>query len=440
MNHHHILLISQHPHGHLNPSIQLAINLTRVGARVTLATTISGFHKLKSLPPHHNLSFASFSDGHDDDPNAAKSPGYVHDLKRLGSENLANLIQTMSKTGNKITLLVFTLFLPWAGSVARQLNIPSALFLIQTATSFSIYNRLFNSRDGIFTVNKHIDSNNSFSLKLPGLPMFKQGDLPTFALPNNPFFADMSFVMQQHLQFLDENPNTHVLINTLNGLEHDSVKSIQNSVVVGPLVNSFSVSIDQEPYFQWLDLQSDKSVVFVSFGSMSVLTKTQKEEILHGLIEFKRPFLLVLREDDIEINELNKKVGGKGLIVGWCAQTKVLNHRSIACFVTHCGWNSVLESMVAGVAVVGYPLFADQTTNAKMVEEVWGNGVRIGVGEGMVVVREEVKRCLKVVMGGGERAEGIKKRVEKWKKVAEEMVEDGGSLMLNLKLFLESVH
>ncbi|KAI3798186.1 hypothetical protein L1987_33455 [Smallanthus sonchifolius] len=432
MNHPHVLLISQHAHGHLNPCIQLAINLTRAGARVTLATTVNGFHKLKSLPPHHGLSFASFSDDHDDDENAPKSPGYIHDLNHVGSETLADLIKTLSKTGNKVTLLVFTLFLPWAAFVARELNVPSALLLIQTATSFSIYKRFFNKRDGIFVANKDIDT--SMSLKLPGLPLFKWVDFPTFALPTSPYFPDMSSVIKEHLQFLEENPDTHTLVNSLDGLEPDSIDSITNAVVIGPLVSS-SFSGNRGSYFQWLDSKLDKSVVFVCFGSMAVLTKAQKEEILHGLIESGRPFLLVLRD----AGEERKEFGEQGLIVGWCSQTEVLRHRAIGCFVTHCGWNSVLESMVAGVAVVGYPLFADQTTNAKMVEEVWENGVRMKVDEEMVVGREEIKRCLEVVMDGGESAEEIKKWVEKWRKVAEESVKDGGSSMVNLNLFLESI-
>ncbi|KAK9062514.1 hypothetical protein SSX86_019701 [Deinandra increscens subsp. villosa] len=421
-NHPHLLLVSQHAHGHLNPCIQLALNLIRAGARVTLATTVNGFHKLKLLPPHHNLSLASFSDGHDDEVNAAKTPGYVHDLRRVGSETLADLIHTFSQTGNKVTLLVFTLFLPWAAVVARELHLPSALLLIQTATSFSIYNRFFNSRDGIFVFNKqHFDP--SISLKLPGLPLFTQDDLPTFALPTSPYFSDMSSVIQQHLQFLEQNPNTVVLVNTLDGLEPDSMASIPNAMVVGPLVSSSFRGIDRKSssyYFQWLDSKPDKSVVFASFGSMAVLSETQKEELLHGLIESGRPFLLVLRDAKKDGKLIKEKLGEQGLITDWCLQMEVLRHRAVGCFMTHCGWNSTLESMVAGVGV-------------------WGNGVRAEVDEGMVVRRGEIGRCLEVVMDGGDRAEEIKKRVEKWKRVAEESVQDGGSSFVSLKLFVESI-
>ncbi|KAL4578403.1 hypothetical protein LXL04_014526 [Taraxacum kok-saghyz] len=441
MSHPHVLLVARHDYGHLNPIIELAKNFKHAGARLTVATTANGFHKLKSLPSLNGISIAFFSDGHDDDVNAAKIPGYFHDLKRVGSKSLAGLIQNLLESGNQVNLLVYTLFLPWAAVVARELNVPSAILLIQSATCFSIYYRFCNSHDGIVVVNKDIGT--SLSLQLPGLPLLKWGDFPTFALPTSPYFTDLVTVCQEHLKFLEEEPNPRVLLNTIDGLDPDSVKSIGNAIVVGPLVPSSSSGIHHGSYFQWLDSKPKNSVVYVSFGSTAVLSKPQKEEILHGLMESRRPFLLVFRNDGEdehpEIKDLKEKIGDDGLVVGWCSQTEVLRHVAVGCFVTHCGWNSTLESMVAGVAVVACPQFADQTTNAKMVEEVWGNGIRAVVDENMVVRRDEIKRCLEAVMGGGQRAEEIKKSVQKWEKVAVESVKDGGSSQINLKRFLEGI-
>lgn len=366
-----------------------------------------------------------------------KLPSYAQHFKRVGSQTLADLIQTLSKTGDPVTLVVYTLFLPWVALVARKQNLPSAVLLIQNATSFSVYNRLFNSRDGIFVLNRDIGT--SISLKLPGIPLFKWADFPTFALPTSPYFSNMVSGIQEQLQFLEVDPNPDcVLVNTIDGLEPDSVKSIPNATVIGPLV-SLSFSGDRGSYFQWLDSKTQKSVVYVSFGRTAVLSKTQKAELLHGLKDFGRPFLLVLL-DAGEEKELKETLGDRGLIVEWCSQMEVLRHPAIGCFVSHCGWNSTLEGMVAGVAVVGYPLQAEQRMNARMVEEVWGNGVRAVADEAMVVRSEEIKRCLEVVMDGGDKAEEINKMVEKWKKAAVESVKDGGSSHVNLKRFLESVH
>ncbi|XP_071736372.1 UDP-glycosyltransferase 75C1-like [Rutidosis leptorrhynchoides] len=443
MNHPHILLVCQSVQGNLNPSIQLATNLTCAGARVTIATPVSGFHKLKSqTPSNQNISFASFSDGHDDDANAILNPGYVDDVRNFGSKTLKALIQNLSEKGDYVNLVIYTLFLPFAAGVARELHVPSALFLIQSATLFWIYNQFCNSRDGIAILNDEI-VDDSFWLELKGVTVFKYNDLPTFVLPTSPYFKDMVYVYQSHIKFLEEDPKSIVLVNSLDGLEPESMKTIKNAVVVGPLVGSTCLNKDRGSYFEWLDTKKEKSVVYVSFGSLAVLTKSQKVEVLYGLIESGKPFLMVLRdecdEEDVEIKGLKERIGENGLIVKWCSQMEVLRHRAIGCFVTHCGWNSTLESMVAGVAIVGCPQFSDQATNAKMVDEVWGNGVRAVVDENMVVGRDEIKRCLEVVMDGGDRAVGIREKVEKWKKVADESVKDGGCSMVNLKVFVESI-
>ncbi|GJX43639.1 hypothetical protein Tco_0260315 [Tanacetum coccineum] len=289
----HILLVCQSVQGHLNPSFQLANNLICDGARVTLVTTVSGFHKLKSLPSIHGLSLASFTDGHDDNNNALWNPGYHYDIKRFGSESIATLVKTMSESGNKVNLLVYTLYLPFAADVARDLNVPSALFLIQSATCFSIYNLFCNRYDSIVAVNN--DINTSVTLKLPGLPLFKWNDFPTFVLPTYPLYSDMCYVYQEHMNVLEKDPDACVLVNTLDGLEPDSMKSIRNSIVVGPLVSS-TFSGNKSSCFEWLDSKKENSVVYVSFGSLAVLTKTQKVELLHGLMKTQRPFLLVLHD------------------------------------------------------------------------------------------------------------------------------------------------
>lgn len=106
--------------------------------------------------------------------------------------------------------------------------------------------------------------------------------------------------------------------------------------------------------------------------------------------------------------------------------------------MSHCGWNSTLESIVADVPLIGYPQFSDQVTNSKMVEEVWGTGVRARAEEG-IVKREELKRCLKILMGDGEKGNEIRRNVKKYKDLAMEAVKGGGSSHYNLNKFLDSL-
>lgn len=100
----------------------------------------------------------------------------------------------------------------------------------------------------------------------------------------------------------------------------------------------------------------------------------------------------------------------------------------------------MVESVVSGVPVVGCPQFADQMMNAKMVEEVWGNGVKAVADKEGVVGREEIRRCLEVVTGCGKMAEKIRRKCEKLKTLALEAMEEDGSSFRNLKQLFESLY
>ena len=175
------------------------------------------------------------------------------------------------------------------------------------------------------------------------------------------------------------------------------------------------------------------------------MQRKQMDEILHGLVESGRPFMWVIRstengrEEAEDLIKNKSKEEEQGLIVPWCSQVEVLCHNSVGCCVTHCGWNSTLESMAAGVPVVACPHFSDQTTNAKLVEEVWGTGIKARVNEEGIVEREEMKKCVEMIMGGGGKGEEIRRNVERWKSLALQAGKDDGSSQEHLKLFLEKL-
>ncbi|KAG1334239.1 putative Crocetin glucosyltransferase, chloroplastic [Cocos nucifera] len=134
---------------------------------------------------------------------------------------------------------------------------------------------------------------------------------------------------------------------------------------------------DNKGCMEWLELKPERSVVYVSFGSIAVIKKQQLEEILWGLRESGRPYPWVVRKDNRE-EGVELEDGEDGMVVEWCSQVKVLSHPSVGCFVTHCGWNSTLESLVSGVPTKGVRQWTDQGTNAKLME-MWamGWGVRL---------------------------------------------------------------
>ncbi|WMV48368.1 hypothetical protein MTR67_041753 [Solanum verrucosum] len=160
------------------------------------------------------------------------------------------------------------------------------------------------------------------------------------------------------------------------------------------------------------------------------------EEIGQALNKLGRPFLWVTREGQIEEkltckDELEKQ----GKLVSWCSQVEVLKHPSVGCFLTHCGWNSTLESIASGVPIVACPIWNDQLCNAKLVQDVWKNGVRVDTGDGGIVERDEFERCIEIVMGSGDDGGKLRKNAKKWSDLAKEAMKKNGSSVVNLKTY-----
>ncbi|CAI0628115.1 unnamed protein product [Linum tenue] len=196
---------------------------------------------------------------------------------------------------------------------------------------------------------------------------------------------------------------------------------------------------------------------------MAAVSRRQKEEVGKALLSSGRSFLWTLRkepekeeEEEAESRwreEMEKEAEEcGGMIVEWCSQVDVLAHPAVGCFLTHCGWNSTLESMCLGVPMVGFPQFSDQQTNAKLVEDVWRTGVRVVVSEngggdgtgggtavGAVVEGEEIRRCLELVMGEGEVGEEVRRNAKKWKELARSAAGEGGTSHVNLKAFVDEI-
>ncbi|CAJ2668140.1 unnamed protein product [Trifolium pratense] len=466
MAQHNFLIIAYPIQGHINPALQFAKRVINLGAHVTFATTISLHRRLVNKPNIPGLSFAAFSDGYDDGyipKDDADIVFYISEIKHRGSEFLKNIIVSAKKENHPFTCLIYTLTLPWAPKLAREFDLPSVLLWIQAATVFDIYHYYFHKHRDYIT-NKSEDA--ECSIDLPGFSFsFKSRDLPSFLLASNIYtWALPSF--KEHLQILDEETNPRVLMNTVEEFESDALKDVDvgkiKMIPIGPLIPSAFldgkdpsdtssggdvICVDSEDnYLEWLDMKGESSVVYVSFGTLAVLSKRQMDEIACALLDSGFPFLWVIRdnklqkqkdEDDAELSyrvEIENNVNGK--IVKWCSQVEVLSHSSLGCFVTHCGWNSTLECLSLGVPMVAFPQWIDQTTNAKLIEDVWKTGVRMNCDEEGIVKADEIRRCLELVMGNGEKGEELRRNAKKWKNFAREAVKEGGSSDKNLRNFL----
>ncbi|KAK7247041.1 hypothetical protein RIF29_41917 [Crotalaria pallida] len=474
---HNFLLVTYPAQGHLNPALQFAKRLIANGARVTLTITIRMYRRLSDKTTIPGLSFAPFSDGYDDGFDALKmGPDDYHhfasSLKRRGSDFVTNLINTKAREGDPFTCLTYTLIIPWAGEVARGFHLPTALLWIEPATVFDIlYYSFHGYGDSIMGKSK----DPSCSIELPGLPLvLSPRDIPSFLVSRNSVLSFILPSFEEQFQALDKesegktNDPIVVLVNTFEALEPEALRAVDkfNMIPIGPLIPSAfldgkdpnDTSFGGDPfqasndYVEWLDSKEKSSVVYVSFGSFMHLPKKQMEEIASGLLDCGHPFLWVIREnpkrgndDDDEEKEEKlsclEELEKKGKIVKWCSQVEVLQHPSLGCFLTHCGWNSTIESLVSGVPLVAFPQWSDQMTNAKLIEDVWKVGVRVDheKSEEGIVEGEEIRKCLEVVMGGGERGDELRRNARKWKGLAREAVKEGGPSEKNLRTFLDSI-
>ncbi|KAG5588633.1 hypothetical protein H5410_049067 [Solanum commersonii] len=465
----HVLLVTFPTQGHINPSLQFAKRLIKMGIEVTFTTSVFAHRRMAKTAASTSpkgLNLAAFSDGFDDGfkSNVDDPKRYMSEIRSRGSQTLRDIILKSSDEGRPVTSLVYSLLLPWAAEVARELHIPSALLWIQPATVLDIYYHYFNGYEDEM---KCSSNDPNWSIQLPRLPLLKCQDLPSFLVSSGSKDDKYSFALptfKEQLDTLDGEENPKVLVNTFDALELEPLKAIEkyNLIGIGPLIpssflggkdsleSSFGGDLFQksnDDYMEWLNTKPKSSIVYISFGSLLNLSRNQKEEIAKGLIEIKRPFLWVIRDQE-NIKEVEKEeeklscmmeLEKQGKIVPWCSQLEVLTHPSLGCFISHCGWNSTLESLSSGIPVVAFPHWTDQGTNAKLIEDVWKTGVRMRVNEDGVVESEEIKRCIEIVMDGGEKGEEMRKNAQKWKELAREAVKEGGSSEVNLKAFVQEV-
>ena len=174
---------------------------------------------------------------------------------------------------------------------------------------------------------------------------------------------------------------------------------------------------------RWLDNQPPSSVLFVSFGSGGTLSHDQLNELAFGLEMSGHKFLWVVRapnkfssssyfsglkkEDPVEYlpSGFLDRTRNQGLVVpSWAPQIEILGHDSIGGFLSHCGWSSTLESVVNGVPMIAWPLFAEQKMNAKIITDALKIAVRPkSDDETEIVKREEIAKAIKRIMEGDEK-------------------------------------
>lgn len=257
--------------------------------------------------------------------------------------------------------------------------------------------------------------------EIPGTPSFKEEHLPAIFRRYRESDPDWEIVKQSSLANI---ASWGCVFNTFHALEGPYLDHLRTKLghsrvlAVGPvsLIGPGNGADRVNPYpdtnnsvFNFLDGCPNGSVLYVCFGSQKLLKREQMEALASGLERSDTRFVWVVKVGTTQQTEegygvvpdgFEDRVAGRGLLIkGWVPQVAILNHRAVGGFLSHCGWNSVLEGIVAGVMIVGWPMEADQFANAKLLVEDKGVAVRACEGADSVPDPNDLGRVIRRAMG-----------------------------------------
>ncbi|KAI7754409.1 hypothetical protein M8C21_000457 [Ambrosia artemisiifolia] len=213
-----------------------------------------------------------------------------------------------------------------------------------------------------------------------------------------------------------------------------------------PVAASHLKMVEKPKWIQWLDakLVVNEPVIYVSFGTQTEASTDQFREVAIGLEKSNKSFMWLVKPKQLQFigAGFEERVKGRGMVVAeWVDQMEILKHEIVCGFLSHCGWNSMLESMCAGVAVLAMPLMAEQHLNARMVVEEIGMGLRLWPREkvvrGLVGEEEVAKMVVELMEGDGGRR--VRKRVKEVGEKAYGAMKEGGSSSMMLDSLIDHV-
>ncbi|MED6152520.1 UDP-glycosyltransferase [Stylosanthes scabra] len=471
----HFILFPLMAPGHIIPMMDIAKLLAHRGVIVTIFTTPKNASRFTSVLSRAvssgllirliQIPFPSQEAGL---PEGSESIDMV-----ISSEAMVNFfhaITLLQKPAEELfealtpkpTCIISDFCVPWTSQLAQKYNIPRISF-----HGFSCFCLHFMYKIQTSKVAENITSESEY-FTIPDIP--HQIQVTKNQIPRADNLKDISE------KILDAEMKTYgVIINTFEELEQEYVNDYReekNGKVwcIGPvsLCNKDELdkaqrgnkaSINEHHCLKWLDLHQPKSVIYACLGSLCNLTAPQLIELALAMEASNKPFIWVIRdgknlqelENWIKEEGFEERNKDKGLIIrGWAPQVVILSHPAIGGFVTHCGWNSTLEAITAGVPMITWPLSADQFLNEKLVTQVLKVGVSLGVevpmklGEeekiGLLLKMEDIKNGICMVMDEDEEESGKRReRAIELSEKAKSAVENGGSSYLNLTFLIQEI-
>ncbi|KAH7291315.1 hypothetical protein KP509_29G011700 [Ceratopteris richardii] len=458
----HAVMVPSMGQGHINGAMLLSHSLAAMGFHVSFIYFSSYYAKLRDmnrllLPDPSSMATDgcgricihvledAFEPG-DLDKHFFVTPtmkesllGFIHDEQQV--------------TVTRPTCVVSDSFVPWTLEVAQRAGIPRVEFWTSNAMSYLLItnlSRLF--AEGVFPEK---GSPTKWKTESPLMVDHIRG-LPPFSseiMPQHIRFADASHPFVKFFEEVESCSkfSERILINSVTDLEPSAFKAFDVQGVkaygIGPLPNPVKKPASRKAdCISWLDSQADGSVAYVAFGSFAVLSAEETQELAMGLEGSGSPFLWVIREDTHKHEELLQllpegfldRTKDRGLIVSWAPQVEVLAHRAIGGFLSHCGWNSTLESLGAGVAMLCCPRFAEQRLNCDYICEKWGVGVEMVRTDTGGLERSYVEAGIRALLHG---EEGLKARnnAKRIMGLTKRSHEEGGQSLGNLHTFYDDM-
>lgn len=280
---------------------------------------------------------------------------------------------------------------------------------------------------------------------IPGVRSIAPTDLPSYLQAEDDINTTVHRIVERC--FSDAKKADFVLCNTVEELEQETITALQKNqpfYSIGPVFSKNRVSTSLWPESdctQWLSTKPRGSVLYVSFGSYAHTTKHVIEEVANGLLLSGVNFIWVLRPDIVSSDHpeilpvgFERRVEGRGLVVPWCCQMEVISHASVGGFLTHCGWNSILESISCGVPLICYPLLTDQFTNRKLVVDDLKIGINL-CDKKSTPSRKGVAERINYLM----RSEEIRQKIKEVGKILVNAWGNEGSSVVNFNRFVEDL-
>ena len=295
------------------------------------------------------------------------------------------------------------------------------------------------------------DAKDQLVTYIPGIPGLPPSSFPAYMHVHDPSSLYVEFLKSYSDKLKLYNA---ILLNTFEELEGEASRALESEFhvpvyTIGPVLpmDLKMKQADESACIAWLDKKSKHSVVYISFGSLCNPSVELIKSIAEGIKASKQPYLWALRPSNLwpssnvyEFLPEHFSEETDGLIIPWAPQLDVLAHSSVGVFLTHCGWNSTLESMSMGVPMIPIPIQSDQTTNCKLIVDIWKVGVNVKFvlrSDGPVVSSDDVERAVNLIFHEDEGSE-MRNRAQEFKTAIKRATQCGGTSYTNIEKFIHS--